>query len=169
MVAAKFHRRSVLGGLASTALLPSIGMAEDVVDLDWEDLLPQDTSSVPKILRGVVQHGNAPLSSQQPTSAGVRSDWDGKLVRLPGYIVPIDYSGTGIIAFILVPYVGACVHVPPPPENQLVLVTTDRPYESDGLFEAVQVTGVFGAASATTQLAQIGYALSADKVEPYQG
>ena len=86
---------------------------------------------------------------------------------MPGFIVPIDYKGTGVTAFILVPYVGACVHVPPPPANQLVFVTTSEPYESKGLFEPVNVTGMFGTASTSTQLAEIGYALSADLIEPY--
>ena len=54
------------------------------------------------------------------------------------------------------------------PTNQLVLVTTDKPYENDGLFEPVVVTGMFGTAQTSTQLADIGYALSADKVEPYR-
>ena len=65
------------------------------------------------------------------------------------------------------PYVGACIHVPPPPANQMVFVTTEKPYESSGLFEAVNVTGMFGTASVSTQLADIGYALSADVIEPF--
>jgi hypothetical protein len=97
----------------------------------------------------------------------MRSDWNGQIVRLSGFVVPIDYQGTGVTAFILVPYVGACVHVPPPPANQLVFVTTGTPYESTGLFEAVTVTGMFGTASTSTQLAEIGYALSADEIRPY--
>ena len=91
----------------------------------------------------------------------------GQVVRLPGFIVPIDYSGTGVTAFILVPFVGACVHVPPPPANQLVFVTTEKPYESSGLYEPVNVVGMFGTASMSTQLADIAYALSADHIEPY--
>jgi uncharacterized protein len=108
------------------------------------------------------------LSREQPASTGVRTDWNGQIVRLPGYIVPIDHNGTGVTAFILVPYVGACVHVPPPPANQLVFVTTPTPYENKGLFEAVNVIGMFGVSSVSTQLAEIGYALSADKIEPYR-
>ena len=99
---------------------------------------------------------------------GVRTEWNNQIVRLPGFIVPIDYSGTGVTAFILVPYVGACVHVPPPPANQLVFVTTNDPYEGTGLFEAVNVTGMFGTASMSTQLADIAYALSADQIEHYR-
>jgi hypothetical protein len=91
-----------------------------------------------------------------------------KIVRLPGFVVPIDQRGTGVTAFILVPFAGACVHVPPPPANQLVFVTTETPYESKGLFEPVNVIGMFGVSSLRTHLAEIGYALSADKIEPFR-
>jgi hypothetical protein len=88
-------------------------------------------------------------------------------VRIPGFIVPIEYLGSGVSAFILVPFVGACIHVPPPPANQLVLVTTPEPFESLGLYEAVNVMGIFGTASTLTQLADIAYALSAEKIVPF--
>ena len=161
-------RRSVLAGLAMVGVVPSWAQAEAFIDLDWKDLLPENETVVPPVFQGLIDHDNLPMSSQQPASSGVRSDWNGLIVRLPGYIVPIDYSGTGVTAFILVPYVGACVHVPPPPANQLVFVTTPTPYETEGLFEAVNVTGMFGVSSMSTQLAEIGYALSADKIEPFR-
>lgn len=168
MVARRLQRRVVLAGLAATACVPSLALAEDFIDLDWEDLLPEGETTIPNVLRDFIDHDAAPLSSQQPESSGVRSDWNGQVVRLPGFIVPLDYKGTGVTAFILVPYVGACVHVPPPPANQLVFVTTSTPYESEGLFEPVNVIGMFGVSSIYTQLAEIGYALSADKIEPYR-
>ena len=120
------------------------------------------------MLQGLIDHEQAPLRIQQPQSSGVRTDLNGQIVRLPGFIVPIDYSGTGVIAFILVPFVGACVHVPPPPANQLVFVTTQEPYESSGMFEPVNVVGMFGVSSMSTQLADIAYALSADRIEPFR-
>ena len=168
MVRQLLQRRSVLAGLAATALLPRSARAEDYTDLDWEDLLPENETTTPQAFRGLIDHDSAPLSSQQPASSGVRTDWNGQIVRLPGFIVPIDHQGSGVVAFILVPYVGACVHVPPPPANQLVFVTTETPYESAGLFEPVNVIGMFGVSSISTQFADIGYALSADKIEPYR-
>lgn len=169
MVNRHLKRRAVLAGIAASTLVPSVAHAEDYIDLDWEDLLPQDQSTIPNALRGLLPHDEGlPLTSQQPASSGVRTDWNGQIVRLPGFIVPIDYEGTGVTAFILVPYVGACVHVPPPPANQLVFVTTSEPYESDGLFEPVNVIGMFGVSSLRTHLAEIGYALSADEILPYR-
>ena len=160
-------RRHALASLAAFAACPGALRAEEVIDLEWEDLLPRGETTIPPALRGVLPHDQSDLAASQPRSTGVRTDWNGRMVRLPGFIVPIDYKGTGVTAFILVPYVGACVHVPPPPANQLVLVTTGAPYESKGLFEPVNVTGMFGTASTSTQLAEIGYALSAEIIEPY--
>ncbi|PHR51255.1 MAG: hypothetical protein COA47_18155 [Robiginitomaculum sp.] len=167
MVNRNLHRRALLAGLAATALAPSSAHAEDYIDLEWEDLLPEIEATIPNALRGVIEHENAPLASQQPASSGVRTEWNGQIVRLPGFIVPIEYRWSGVSAFILVPYVGACLHVPPPPANQLVFVTTEIPYKNTGQFEAVNVTGMFGVSSVSTQLAEIGYALSADNIEPY--
>ncbi|UWQ90916.1 DUF3299 domain-containing protein [Rhodobacteraceae bacterium M382] len=167
MVSKLFKRRMVLASMAATMLVPGNARAEDFIDLVWEDLLPENETAIPNSLRGFIEHDNNSLSSQQPTSSGVRADWNGKVVRLPGYIVPVDYDGTGVTAFLLVPYVGACVHVPPPPANQLVFVTTETPYESAGLFEAVNVIGKFSVSSIQTQLADVGYILSADDIEPF--
>jgi hypothetical protein len=161
-------RRTVLASIAAFAAAPTLARADDFIDLDWSDLLPEGETAPPPVLQSLIDHSQAPLNTQQPASNGVRSDWNGQVIRLPGFIVPIDYSGSGVTAFILVPFVGACVHVPPPPANQLVFVTTQTPYESAGLFEAVNVIGMFGVSSMSTHLADIGYALSADKIEPFR-
>ena len=166
-MASGLTRRAALMGLTAVALAGSV-RAETVVDLTWTDLLPEDDTALPGNLRDIVPHDESSLAAGQPMSTGIRPDWNGQLVRLSGFVVPIDSQGTGVTAFILVPYVGACVHVPPPPANQLVFVTTATPYESRGLFEAVTVTGMFGTASTSTQLADIGYALSADEIRPYR-
>lgn len=162
-------RRSALALLAGATLSPTAALADNVIDLDWDDLRPENETAVPRALRSLmVDHSGPVLSSQQPASTGVRPEWNGQIVRLPGFIVPIDHVGTSVTAFILVPFAGACVHVPPPPANQLVFVTTEKPYESKGLYAPVHVTGMFGISAMSTQLAQIGYALSADKIEPYR-
>lgn len=162
---------TILGLLVLEAALMAVagrGNADTVTDLSWKDLLPVGDPSLPPDLQGILPHDEAGMAARQPLSSGIRTDWNGQAVRLSGFIVPIDYKGTGVTAFILVPYVEACVHVPPPPANQLVFVTAETPYESAGLFEAVTVTGMFGTASASTQLAEIGYALSAGDLESYQ-
>ncbi len=168
MVSLRLDRRKLLASMAAFSALPHAARADEYIDLNWSDLLPEGQTALPPILQSLIDHDQAPLNNQQPVSNGVRGDWNGQVVRLPGFVVPIDYSGTGVTAFILVPFVGACVHVPPPPANQLVFVTTSEPFESAGLYEAVNVIGMFGVSSISTHLADIGYALSADTVEPYE-
>ncbi|WP_425045389.1 DUF3299 domain-containing protein [Primorskyibacter sp. S87] len=144
--------------------------AEDSpIEIDWSDLVPKSGGETLDKLRarGVIQHGEMSTPFDQETGGQITNAYNGKLVRIPGYLVPLDYEGTGVTAALLVPYVGACVHVPPPPPNQLIYVTTSEPYESSGLFEPVYITGVFGTAATATQLAEVGYALSADLIEPY--
>lgn len=162
-------RRDLALGLLATAALPGARLhAAATTVLEWRDLMPEGEQALPPALQGLVEHDQSDLAAQQPISTGVRTDWNGETVQISGFIIPLDYEGTGVTAFMLVPYVGACIHVPPPPANQLIFVTTETPYEADGLFEAVTVTGMFGTAATATQLADVGYALSADRIEPYK-
>src|SRR5689334_17277103 len=78
-------------------------------------------------------------------ASAVNQSLDGKVVKLPGYVLPIEYSGKKVTEFLLVPWVGACIHTPPPPPNQIVHVKTDRPIEINGQFDAVWVTGKMAA------------------------
>lgn len=171
MALSRRHFLSVSTGAAVALTMPRGRAADQPIELQWSDLIPEgDTAVLMETLRGlgVVEHGELSTGFEQETSAAVTTEYDGKLVRLPGYVVPLDFSSTGITEFILAPFVGACIHVPPPPPNQLVFVTTTEPYPSQGLFEAVYVIGTFGTAATGTQLAEIGYALSADRIEPYE-
>ncbi len=165
-------RRQILSTLAAApvALSPLAARAE-VIDLEWSDLIPEgDGGTLLQSMRelGVVQHGQLTTGFEQPEARAVTEAYNGKTIRLPGYIVPLDFQSTGITTFILAPFVGACIHVPPPPANQLVLVTTETPYEYEGLFDPVTVTGRFGTTVTGTELAEIGYELTADLVERYR-
>ena len=58
---------------------------------------------------------------------------NGAYVKLPGFIVPLEIASEGVSDFILVPYLGACIHVPPPPPNQLVFVKATEPWPNTEL------------------------------------
>jgi hypothetical protein len=162
-----FSRRAFCQLAVAGFWMPGFALAEEVIDLEWADLVPGDDNSGSNPLVGLLPHDEGAAAAAQQMSTGVKTDWNGAIVRLSGFILPLDYDGAGVTAFLLVPYVGACIHVPPPPANQLVLVSVEKPYENKGLFEPVTVTGMFGTASVATQLAEVGYALSADSIVPY--
>lgn len=166
-------RREILAGLAGAALVASAApLRAGVVDLEWSDLVPEgDTGTLLKELRGIgiVQHGQLTTGFDQEEARAVTEAFNGQTVRLPGFVVPLDFSATGVTSFILAPFVGACIHVPPPPANQLVMVEAKKPYEMTDLFDPVEVTGTFGTVVASTELAEVGYTLMDAKVRPYRG
>jgi hypothetical protein len=71
--------------------------------------------------------------------------------------------------FLLVPYFGACVHVPPPPANQIIYVTTRRGLAADRIYEAWEVEGVLRTAAVDSAMAQAAYQLEAEQVKLYGG
>ena len=102
---------------------------------------------------------------------------DGQSVRIPGYLLPLEFDGDKVSEFLLVPYVGACIHTPPPPANQIVHVKTEEAYATDGgLFTPVWVNGLMKAEQVQSNLSFVdgaadipsAYALKAISVEPYE-
>ena len=101
---------------------------------------------------------------------------NGQIVRLPGYLLPLEFSGKQVSEFLLVPWVGACIHTPPPPPNQIVHVKPEKPVAMSGMFEAVWVTGQMttGAIKKSLSLVDgsadidVGYSMRASLVEAYK-
>ncbi|UCH46565.1 MAG: DUF3299 domain-containing protein [Betaproteobacteria bacterium] len=103
---------------------------------------------------------------------------EGTLIRMPGYVLPLEYDGQKVTEFLLVPFVGACIHTPPPPPNQIVHVLLDESnaFESKGVYEPVWVTGRISSKATTHNLYvqdgygdfQIAYRLQAEVVERYE-
>ncbi len=101
---------------------------------------------------------------------------NGQYVRIPGYLLPLEFSGQRVSEFLLVPWVGACIHTPPPPPNQIVHVTPDQPVAMAGMFVPVWVTGELRTGELTRSLSMmdgasdidIGYSLLATEVIPYK-
>ena len=102
---------------------------------------------------------------------------DGRSVRIPGYLLPLEFDGDRVTEFFLVPYVGACIHTPPPPPNQIVHVRTGEPYTTDGgLYTPVWVNGQIRTEQSESTLNYVdgasdipsAYALEAVSITPYE-
>jgi hypothetical protein len=147
-----------------------------VRDLVWNDLLPKDWN--PRRLLAELDLGK--MKDNDPRAnellARIRAEWDrapvvkeldGARIRLPGFVVMLEGTPKGITEFLLVPYFGACIHVPPPPSNQLVHVFPQQPVPEDLSALAVSVTGTLTIAQAHTKMGAAGYRLSGAQVEKY--
>lgn len=100
---------------------------------------------------------------------------NGKKVKLAGYLLPLEFSEEGQTEFLLVPYVGACIHAPVPPPNQIVFVEVKQPFKSEALFAAVWVTGTMRTKMSSKALnfvdgsadIPLGYTLSDGQIKIY--
>lgn len=92
-------------------------------------------------------------------NAPINDELNAQMVKLPGFIAPLEYQDDTITEFLLVPYFGACIHVPPPPANQTVYITTA---EGSGVnvrdsYSPVWVTGELVTDGETTDIGVAGY------------
>jgi hypothetical protein len=94
---------------------------------------------------------------------------DGKEVRLPGYALPLEHKGTAVKEMLLVPYLGACIHVPPPPANQTVYVTLAEPYTVGELYEPVWITGRMSVKPTNKSLTYVDGSAGVDAAYTLQG
>jgi hypothetical protein len=96
-------------------------------------------------------------------------------IRLPGYLLPLEMRDRKAVEFLLVPTVGACIHTPPPPANQMVHVRYPEGVAVDGLYTPVWINGRLKAESSVQQVGYsdgqarvaVSYAMQPDVVEPY--
>ncbi|MEJ2603327.1 MAG: DUF3299 domain-containing protein [Gammaproteobacteria bacterium] len=123
--------------------------AQEAPKLTWEEMVP------PKAADG-------PLAVTPTTP--VRS-LDGRTVRLPGFIVPLESDEGGLISeILLVPYFGACIHVPPPPPNQLVYVTLEEPFDLVSLQQPYWIEGTLHVEGYSSDVADSHYTMRADRI-----
>lgn len=162
-------RRHLLTLAASAALPPRLARAQTVREIGWEDLIPPGVPYSEIVGPGYMdEDSDTWLPEFDANATRMNTDLDGQVVKLPGYIIPMETSAAGTTAFVLVPYVGACIHVPPPPPNQLVYVTTAEPWPSEDIWTAIWVTGTLRTRLQSTAIAEIGYELSAVAIEEYE-
>jgi hypothetical protein len=154
------------------------------IPLEWEQLIPAGVEGAAGAsMRGIVQHSQITAVDESVPPSGLVSTFNGKQVRIGGFVVPLNFDQTEVNEFLLVPFVGACIHVPPPPPNQMILVRSHEPVEIGGLFDAVWVTGEFQAPDLTVGLTasgsaggelvpvdvvSVGYQITAQSVEEYE-
>ncbi len=157
-----------------------------VIELEWTDLLPdadlQKMEALPEVSHEGGEGAGSAINknfnaSNDPSmkawadvmsSANVRGELNGRKVKLPGFIVPIEYDADqNITAFFLVPYFGACIHVPPPPPNQIVYVSGAKNLKADLIYNPFWIEGTMTTDTMSHDLANSAYSLKVDKISEY--
>lgn len=137
-------------------------------EITWEDLIPADAVQ-PKEYSIEDLHNLDQIMAEEDANADIAGrqvvpSLAGKKVKLPAYVVPLEGDVDKSKEFLLVPYFGACIHVPPPPPNQIIF-GTHKEGITNKQFDAVWAYGTLLIETVNSELAESGYSMKIDKVE----
>lgn len=145
-------------------------------EIKWDALLPPDWKPM-RALEGL-NLGMLNDSDPRATEAleRLREEWskapanetlNGSRIRIPGFLVPLEMRGSEVSEFLLVPYFGACIHVPPPPANQIIHVFPAKPVKVQTM-DAIWVSGQIETTRSNTMMGVAGYRMKAEAIAPYK-
>ena len=156
--------------------------------LTWTELLPEEDLKAllnpPEYVNDIVDgsdqdriggqlkntQSEAPSDPYQQalTSTRVVPELDGKAIKLPGFIVPLEFDDDlNITQFFLVPYFGACIHTPPPPPNQIVFVDYPQGLHVEALYDPFWIYGDLKTSYMENAMAAAAYSMKMKFFEPY--
>ena len=156
--------------------------------IEWPDLMPpevlaillnppeyiaeiEDGSAEDQIssqMRSAVNQSEEDAYQQALVSTDVNENLDGALIRIPGFVVPLEFDEEQTISqFFLVPYFGACLHMPPPPPNQIILVNAPKGIQMSALYDPFWIEGQLSTNFQENDMATSAYAMQLQQIEPY--
>jgi hypothetical protein len=149
-------------------------------EIKWDELVPPGWDPMAELRDKLKNPATGFMSDADPRmlellrelrevwdNAPINESMDGVLVKLPGYLVPLEEANGAVKEFLLVPYFGACIHSPPPPANQIVHVVLSKPAHGLRAMDVVWISGKMQAKRVASYMGKSGYHMTADKVEPY--
>jgi hypothetical protein len=147
-------------------------------ELTWSELIPKDAPPQPaqqaplhdlSQLADALAAESGPAARQSAPDAPVVAELGGQQIKLPGYIVPLDVTEEGrVTEFLFVPYFGACIHVPPPPSNQIVHVISELGVQMDALYQPFWIEGPLKVEATDSEMGSAGYKMTAEKIYAYE-
>lgn len=156
--------------------------------IEWIDLMPKDDLEAllnPPDYLAEIEDGsvNDKIDSELGSSIDAPEDryqqalvsqriipeYDGQAVRIPGFVVPLEFGeDQKVTQFFLVPFFGACIHLPPPPPNQIIYINHPEGVEFNSTYVPYWISGVVKTELIENDLAVSAYSLSLHHVEDYE-
>ena len=149
--------------LLAASLMAAGAQAADYRTIEWIELMPADDLEAflnpPESLNDIEDGTEADqIAGQLDNRSAVDVDdtrykqalvstrvidaFDGQAIRVPGFIVPLEHDAQQrVTRFFLVPYYGACIHVPPPPPNQIIYAEYPKGFKLESLYEPFWMSG----------------------------
>lgn len=132
-------------------------------ELDWLELMPKEEVTALMETPTVAHQGM--FKAEQTGSFKAMKELDGANIKIAGYIVPVEVdSDNQMSEFFIVPYFGACIHVPPPPPNQIILAKLAKPIPVTEIYDAYWIEGTLNVETVKNDIAASAYTLTTTQV-----
>ena len=170
---------------AVLTLLP----ASEFTTIQWTELMPNDDLEAPlnppnyvtdvedgsfedqirNQIHNAIGAANDDRYQQALSSTRIIPEMDGEAIRIPGFIVPLEFDDDQTITqFFLVPFFGACIHLPPPPPNQIIFVESPDGIQLDALYNPFWISGILKTSTTQNDVATAAYSLRLQYFEEYE-
>ena len=175
--------------VAQSSTTKASNLAKDATytEIEWVDLIPEDDLHAlenPPAYLNDIEDGSAEDSLTSQLKAGaspaedryqqalnskqIRSEFNGRTIRIPGFIVPLEFNDQQTITtFFLVPFFGACLHMPPPPPNQIIYAEYEPGIRLEALYDPFWIEGKLSTTLVENDMATAAYSIDVVKISPY--
>ncbi len=153
--------------IATFFLMVCLGVHAELRELEWVELMPEDELQAWLDDSETIDHSG--FSVPEPfQSFRTMPELDGVEARIPGFVVPIETDGDGNLKeFFLVPYFGACIHVPPPPANQIIYGRLAEPIPMVNIWDAFWMEGTLNVEDVENDTAASAYTMDVTELKLY--
>lgn len=151
---------------------------DELTPADWDPLKPLKGLDLDKLKDTDPRARDALIAVGEAwKNAPIIPALNGQRVKIAGFVVPLDMTKKKVKEFLLVPYFGACIHVPPPPSNQVVHAINakvDDKQENEFLKSAaliqgpITIVGILETVSSNTSMGSAGYKIQVETIEEYK-
>lgn len=162
--------RVLLPALLAFLLCASPSARSELREIDWLELMPAEDLNFLENMPELDHEGDGPpLLPDEIMTGRVVLEMGNVDGRIPGFVVPLKTTkDMRILEFFLVPYYGACIHVPPPPPNQIIHIKYKQGFKLEALYDPVWVEGRLVIDRTETAVGTSSYSMVATAVELYE-
>jgi len=151
---------------ACLLIIPALSFA-DTREIEWNELMPEEESQAWIENQTSVDHSGAGPSEVFQSSRTI-GELDGQELRIAGFVVPVETTAEGKLKeFFLVPYFGACIHLPPPPANQIIYGRLENPIDMINIWDAFWMEGTLNVEDVSNETADAAYTMDVDSLVLY--
>jgi len=166
-------KKYLLPALLAFYLAAGIGdaAAQAPREIDWLELMPPEDLAALQAMGEIDHSGYGEDAAAGPmndamTSTKTVAKMNGAKGKIPGYVVPVAFDDRGrITELFLVPYFGACIHMPPPPPNQIIHIKPKTPLPAGQIWDAYWAVGTVRIAMTENDMALSAYSMDLDRLE----